>query len=646
MLRVFLVAAALIIVASCGDSPLEPYSPSVLRVTLADSVLIAGDSTTADVDVRDRLGSVIDTVAVVWSSDEPEVATVDSVGTVRSVAPGTTMIRASVGDLTDERSLRVLRQPLSVSIEVDEATVVVGVPYPLEPEIRDTLGNLVANRVPTWYSSDYDVAHYDNGLIYGANPGSATLTAMLEGSTDSVVVHVVERTLRLLPDSVGVLLVGDQRRLRAYRFTTASGATETSPSRWTTSDPSIASIDSEGVVTGVSAGEARITAEADGEGEGASVLIRVRPSDQLRFTDVTHGCGLVAGGEVYCWGFGPPGLTELIEQCVSIRYIDSGGRYYGWLPEPCSPVPARVQAPPFRTVAQSPWGQACGLTASGAAYCWGGDNWYGQLGNGSRGPADGVVPVLGGLAFQSISTGYSATCGVTVGGKAYCWGSDLNGQLGAGTNGGMAMEPQQVAGQVEFATLAVGGGHVCGLDPVGSAYCWGLNSSGEIGTGPNSEICGVECSTLPRPVQTDESFAQIDAGAGFTCALTASGEAWCWGSAPEGSASSRGSVLPRKVPGDHRFIDVSAGSYGLCFLAESGELYCWDGGLRFDTEPSRPYPGVLFRSIELGAIHGCGLGVDGRAYCWGYDDGRLGNGQTDITYRASNSPPTLVAGQD
>ncbi|PYP20711.1 MAG: hypothetical protein DMD53_09885, partial [Gemmatimonadetes bacterium] len=84
--------------------------------------------------------------------------------------------------------------------------------------------------------------------------------------------------------------------------------------------------------------------------------------------------------------------------------------------------------------------------------------------------------------FARVSAGGSHACGVTPGGAAYCWGANVNGQLGDGTTTDR-LSPVAVAGGLSFAAVSAGDLHTCALTAGGAAYCWGYNGDGELGDG-------------------------------------------------------------------------------------------------------------------------------------------------------------------
>jgi hypothetical protein len=162
----------------------------------------------------------------------------------------------------------------------------------------------------------------------------------------------------------------------------------------------------------------------------------------------------------------------------------------------------------------------CGVTTSGAAYCWGWD-FYGQLGNGS-GDDDQLnpVPVSGGLSFASVSAGSEHTCGVTTSGAAYCWGIGSGGQLGNGTPGDRST-PVPVSGGHVFASVSANTNHSCGVTTSGAAFCWGKGFSGQLGNGSQNDH--------PTPVAVSDglTFASIDVGGDHTCGVATNGTVYC-----------------------------------------------------------------------------------------------------------------------
>lgn len=71
---------------------------------------------------------------------------------------------------------------------------------------------------------------------------------------------------------------------------------------------------------------------------------------------------------------------------------------------------------------------------------------------------------------------------MTDGGDAYCWGSNVSGQLGNNTTTDTNI-PVAVLGRHKFASVSAGGDHTCGLTTGGIAYCWGNNVLGQFGDG-------------------------------------------------------------------------------------------------------------------------------------------------------------------
>ena len=198
----------------------------------------------------------------------------------------------------------------------------------------------------------------------------------------------------------------------------------------------------------------------------------------------------------------------------------------------------------------------CGLTAVGAAYCWG-SNSSSQLGDGTTTYQSSPVLVAGGLRLVALSVGGAHACGVTAGSAAYCWGLNESGQLGNGTMT-TPTSPVLVAGGNSFAAVSASGYHTCGLTAAGAAYCWGLNDWGQLGDGTTTN------QASPVPVAGGVSFAAVSAGGNHTCGRTAGGAAYCWGRNNEGQLGDGTQTTPTSpvlVAGSISFAAVSAGGH-------------------------------------------------------------------------------------
>lgn len=258
------------------------------------------------------------------------------------------------------------------------------------------------------------------------------------------------------------------------------------------------------------------------------------------------------------------------------------------------------------------------------------------------------------VVIQRIAAATSHACATSTAAAVQCWGDNTSGALGIGaTTPAQSSTPLRVQTPFPIIDLTSGYAHTCGLAG-GTALCWGLNAFAAAGVG---SIGGV--LSLPTPPQTGGvAFTKIAAGGYHTCALTATGEAWCWGWNAEGQTGigSAGSpvILPQRVQdGGLRFTEIAAGESHTCALTAAGAAYCWGGNARGElgSDPATsgaivptpiPVPGGhTFTSIDGGLVHTCALDVNRRAWCWGdRTRGQIGDGVVGN----SIAPPTQVPG--
>jgi alpha-tubulin suppressor-like RCC1 family protein len=237
----------------------------------------------------------------------------------------------------------------------------------------------------------------------------------------------------------------------------------------------------------------------------------------------THTCGLAGGGVPICWGQnlnGQVGDGSRIDQ-LSPRAVGGGLSF---------------------TSLVAGWNHTCGVTDNGNAWCWG-LNSDGQLGDGSR--VDRLTPTLVRAAVRSIAAGQAHTCGISSNG-VLCWGNNRFGQLGEGSTESRA-QPVQVEGLPGTPTQLVAGAvHTCALIAGGAAYCWGQNLHGQLGDGSNGNS-----RTTATPVAGDLRFRSIYAGGALTCGFSVDGSQYCWGlnqSGQLGDGTRQSRALPTLVP--------------------------------------------------------------------------------------------------
>jgi alpha-tubulin suppressor-like RCC1 family protein len=290
----------------------------------------------------------------------------------------------------------------------------------------------------------------------------------------------------------------------------------------------------------------------------------------------------------------------------------------------------------------------CALNAAGEAFCWG-PNSFGKIGTGDPETAIRTLPraVAGGLTFKSIAAGGNHTCALRPSGSAYCWGLGSSGQLGTGSTANR-LTPSLVAASLVFTRIATGYAHTCGLVASGTLYCWGNNFYGQLGIGGNTN------RSTPTAVP-GRTFVRISTGGSHTCALvTVPGTAYCWGFNENGEVGD-GTTLHRNVPtrvsGNRIYQDIAVGFSHVCAFTAQFRAFCWGWGApgqlgngtvtEVVLEPGAVAGDFQFVSLAAGNAHTCGITTTFTS-CWGSNGyGQIGNGGIGGRYTV---PGQIVTG--
>ena len=262
----------------------------------------------------------------------------------------------------------------------------------------------------------------------------------------------------------------------------------------------------------------------------------------------------------------------------------------------------------------------CVLSTAGAVYCWG-SNSAGQLGREPSAFTFSASPLkvnAPNIRFTRISAGLNHTCALSVSGAAYCWGYNWSGHLGIDSTLRYVAMPSAVVGGMRFSSVNAGAYSTCGLSVDGAAFCWGLNSSNELGAKVGYS------SASPVEVSGGWTFEKVITGEGnLTCGIETGGRVLCWGE----SSSSFGPVELNLFGENFSGSVMGVGGRHMCLVRASVNLRCYSnysnelvGVGSNNSEGMGKSKGTLpeqLSVIALGVSETCGLTPAGKTYCWG-----------------------------
>jgi len=352
----------------------------------------------------------------------------------------------------------------------------------------------------------------------------------------------------------------------------------------------------------------------------------------VRYTSISAGgrstCGISTDNVMLCWGYNGEGQLGIGQGAVG------SGPVFAF-PQPTGATGNLT----FRQIVAALY-HTCAVTFSSVAYCWG-VNFDGRLGDNSLVASVEPKQLVTAVSFRQMAVSRNHTCGLSLSDRVYCWGYAGDGQIGDGIMGppisprDSVLVPTEVAGDatLRYMAISAGGQHTCALTNGSAAYCWGFNSTGQLGNG------GTSRDSVPTAVSGGLSFSAISAGYTHTCAVSLAGAGYCWGgnaSGQLGTGAAGNTSTPAPVSGGLVFVAISAGEAHSCGLTSAGAVYCWGsnafgqlgtGNQNNQTTPAAVAGGLVFSSVSAGDQHTCAVTTDHIVYCWGDNQyGQLGTG--------------------
>jgi len=252
------------------------------------------------------------------------------------------------------------------------------------------------------------------------------------------------------------------------------------------------------------------------------------------------------------------------------------------------------------------------------------------------------------FTYSQVSLGHGSICALTTDRTLLCWGNNYDRTLVASSTDRMIYLPTRIAlpAGEEWATIDTGPYSVhCGLTVSGRAFCWGSHATGSYFNPGSRTPTQVE---FPNDIRVKD----VQAGNYTGCAIDLNDELWCWGDAQYiGNGDIESMRIPVRVPmPDQSKVTSLHMRSNVCVTTNSNKAYCWGGngsgqfGLGYAQQFSYTYSwtpqllatpnGKHWSTITSFGDRVCGIANDGTAYCAGDNyGGNLGNGTYDDTSR-------------
>jgi uncharacterized protein YjdB len=477
-----LVWAAATFVWSCSSSTAIDSSGSDVAsivVTPPTSTIAVGAEVPLQATPQDASGKTVGGVSVLWSVQDSKIAKVSASGVVTGLAVGTTQVAANANGKSGIAAITVQKTPVASVVVLPKKIdgVNPGTKSPLTATAYDAAQNALSDRTITWTTSNEQVATVDaNGVVTATGPGSATITAAAEGKTDAATITVTQApvaTVEVTPNPL-TMSVSQSTQMTATPKDANGNALSGRAVTWSSSDPTVATIDNQGKLTAVAAGTTTITATSEGKSGTAAITISTSAvgsvSVQPPTPSVVQGTSVqltaivkdqfenVTNNRAVTWSSGATGIATVSQSGLvtgvgpgtAIITATSEGKS-GTATVTVTPVPVGSIAisPPSASVTAGKTSQLTATTkdANGNPLTGRTITWSSSNANAATVSSTGLVTALavGTTVITATSEGKSATANINV----------LSPILAVGTVTVSPTSPSVIAGQTAQMTATV-----------------------------------------------------------------------------------------------------------------------------------------------------------------------------------------------
>ncbi len=290
------IGTAAVAIAAVGlmvlkpDPPVPPPDPgpsriASLEITPVPEPLDPGESARLSAVLRDSSGATVYGEPVAWtSSDETVIMVTD--GLIEARTPGSAHVTASSGGRT--RSVEVLvRSPqpspdpspvvASVRLSPGALSLAVGESGLLTARALDASGRMLPDRAASWSVADASVASVtQDGRVRALAPGITDIVARIDGRRASVSVTVSAEAVASVTVNPATVELdpGGTSTLSATVVGVRGSSLAGRALEWRSSNPAVATVSPDGVVTAQSTGTAAVSASAGSRTGQATVTVR------------------------------------------------------------------------------------------------------------------------------------------------------------------------------------------------------------------------------------------------------------------------------------------------------------------------------------------------------------------------------------